>query len=249
MTKRLLILGGIGEAAELALKAKEACGDTLDVISSLAGRLQSRPDIAGEVRVGGFGGGRGLAEYIQREHIDLLIDATHPFAQGISETAYDASILTQTPRLILTRPSWQLPPNAKWLEADNFEDAARLVGDISRCAFLTTGRGNIDAFSNIRNVRFVVRLIEPPDKPLPLTDADIVIGRPPFSVEDERQLIRDYEIDTLVTKNSGGEKTTAKLTAALDEDIRIILIRRPPPEPGEITSTVTDALKWIQGRL
>jgi len=244
-TKRLLILGGTIEAAELAHRVIDDFGERVEVISSLAGRLQPTRTLPGQTRVGGFGGTSGIIEYLKSEEIDLVVDATHPFARNISDQAADACILASVPQLIVVRPPWKPAPGDQWLEVDSFEQAAELLPRVAARAFLTTGPGMVQAFSDIADVWFLVRMFQPPVGVLPLTRYCIVTARPPFTEERERALFQEHNIDTLVTKQSGGP-TDAKLAAARDVGARVVMIRRPP-EPAEVArvETVEQALAWI----
>jgi precorrin-6A/cobalt-precorrin-6A reductase len=245
--KRLLILGGTSEAAELARRAAAEFGDRLDVTTSLVGRLTSRPDLPGRIRIGGFGGASGLARYLQTERIDLLIDATHPFAVVISRNAAEACAALGVPRLMLVRQAWEAGPSERWLEAGSLEEAAALLPGIARRVFLTTGPGGIQAFAAASGVWFLVRLFTPAAAPLPLPDYETIVARPPFTRDGERELMLRHRIDTLVTKNSGGP-TEAKLAGARDASVRVLMIRRPPLPAGyrgETAGNVEGALAWV----
>jgi precorrin-6A/cobalt-precorrin-6A reductase len=246
--RRLLILGGTTEAAELARRAVVAFAGQLDVITSLAGRLPNHPDLPGRLRVGGFGGAAGLSRYLQAERIDLLVDATHPFAAAISHNAAEACAALGVPRLMLVRPPWRPGQGDCWLEVDSLEEAATLLPGMADRVFLTTGPGGIEAFAAASGVWFLVRLFTQPAVPLPLSEYETLVARPPFSRESERELMRRHRIDTLVTKNSGGP-TEAKLRAALDLGVRIVMVRRPPlmpaGHPEQTADNVRDALAWV----
>lgn len=243
--KRLLILGGTTEAAELAHRVIDDFGARVEVISSLAGRLQPTRTLPGHTRVGGFGGTPGIVEYLKDSEIDLVVDATHPFARNISDQAAAACIIAGVPQLIVVRPPWKPVPGDQWLEVDTIQQAAELLPRVAARAFLTTGPGIIDAFSGVTDVWFLVRMFQPPVGVLPLTRYSIVTARPPFTVERERALFREHKIDTLVTKQSGGP-TDAKLAAARDAGARVVMIRRPPPPPEVVrVETVTQVLAWI----
>ena len=247
MPRHLLILGGTGEAARLAQAAIGNFGDSLTVTTALAGRTRRPGPLAGEVRIGGFGGAAGLAAYIEASGIDWLIDATHPFAARISHAARLAADDAVIPRLILRRPPWRRHPLDRWIEVDSIEAAAGLVARLGSRAWLTVGAGSLVPFGATEGVRFVVRLIEPPRMPLPLASCDIVFGRGPFSVAAEQHLLQRHAIDVLVCKASGGVATEAKLIAAREKGLPVIMVRRPPPEPGLAVETVEAALDWLVG--
>ncbi|HVC57129.1 MAG TPA: cobalt-precorrin-6A reductase [Stellaceae bacterium] len=248
MTARhLLILGGTGEAAALARGALARFGDGMSVTTALAGRTRHPGPIAGQVRIGGFGGAAGLAAYLLDREIDRLIDATHPFAALISRAARLAADRTGVPRLALRRPPWRRHPLDRWIEVDSIAAAALLVGRVGRRAWLTVGAGAVAAFAPAIGVGFVVRLIDPPREPLPLRLCEVVIGRGPFSVVEERRLVQRHAIDVLVCKASGGAATEAKLIAARELGLPVIMVRRPPAEPGPSVETVDAALDWLAG--
>lgn len=247
--ERLLILGGTGDARDLAEQAAARFGDAVEVVVSLAGRTRAPVLPTGAVRIGGFGGSAGLARYLTENRIGLVIDATHPFAAAISAHAVEASALAGVPRLVLLRPPWELPAGGRWEEVDDLAEAAAAVRRRSRRCFLTTGRSGVEAFAGIDDVHFLVRLLEPPETPLRLADHEVVVSRPPFTRESEISLMTEKRIDTMVTKLAGGDATHAKIAAAIDLDIPIVVVRRPPPPPGPRVETVPAALDWIADRL
>jgi precorrin-6A/cobalt-precorrin-6A reductase len=248
MTARhLLILGGTGEAAALAHGALRRFGDGMRVTTALAGRTRRPGPIAGDVRIGGFGGAAGLAAYLVEQQIDRLIDATHPFAAEISRSGRLAAERSGVPRLVLRRPPWRRDPLDRWIEVDSIAAAATLVGRVGRRAWLTIGTGGLDLFGGVRGVHFVVRLIERPPEALPLSSHEVELGRGPFTVAGERQLLVRHNIDVLVSKASGGAATAAKLVAARELGLPVIMVRRPPAEPGPAADSVDAALDWLGG--
>ena len=247
--KHLLILGGTAEAAELAGRVVRDLAHRVAVTTSLAGRLAPNRDIPGNMRIGGFGGTRGLARYLREAAVDCVIDATHPFAEVISANAYAACLLAEVPRLMLVRPPWRPPPGTRWVEADDMRGAAEILPRLARRAFLTVGRGGIAAFSEVSGVWFLVRLIEEPADPLPLQDHALVIARPPFTVEGECALFEEHRIDTLVTRQSGGAATAAKVVAARETGAKVVFVARPPLEPGPVVETVEEALAWLEAQV
>jgi precorrin-6A/cobalt-precorrin-6A reductase len=240
---RILILGGTGEARELAAAL---VADGRDVVSSLAGRV-SRPRLPdGPVRVGGFGGADGLAAYLRAERVSHLIDATHPFAAGITANAARAAADTGLPLLVLRRPAWDADPS--WTAAADIAAAAAVVRDwAGQGVFLTTGRRDLAAFAADARHQFLVRTVDPPDGPVP-PRMTLLLDRGPYTVAGESALIREHGIGLLVTKNSGGPMTAAKLTAARDLGIQVVMVARPPlPEGSAVTATVAGALHWLGG--
>ena len=246
---RLLILGGTNEAASLAKTIHTQFSGRLDTIYSLAGRTKPNREFVSTVRVGGFGGVKGLAEFINSENIKFLIDATHPFAKNISANAYDACLSTDTARLTLRRPPWNLPSGAKFVEVNDITHAAQLLPDFAKRVLVTTGQKNLNEFHKLTDIHFFIRLMEKADEKFITENNTFIIGRPPFSLEEELALMEKYAIDTLLTKQSGGTMTQTKIIAAIRKRIPIVLIRRPLPEPGEHVVNVEDALKWLEQKL
>jgi len=243
--KKLLILGGTGEAAELARKIPEKISSDIEVVISYSGITGHQPDLPGTIRVGGFGGAEGLVRYIEEEQFNWIIDATHPFAEKISQSCYVSALATQTQCLSLIRPEWRPFPNDRWLEVSTMSEAVKVVENLGGKTFLTIGTKQLSLFENIENVDFVVRMVKEPEGDLPLKNYEVVVGHPPFSLEDEAQLLKDKKIRLLVTKNSGGLKTKEKIDAARQEKLPVLMIQRPMPEPGDHVSTVEEALGWL----
>jgi precorrin-6A/cobalt-precorrin-6A reductase len=243
--ERLLILGGTVEAAALAHAALARFGDAIDVTSSLAGRTERPNPLPGRLRIGGFGGPAGLAAYLTEHEFDRLIDATHPFAAQISTAARLACEAAGVARLMLLRPPWRRHPRDRWIEVDDMEAAAAIGGQIGRHAFLTVGAGEIACFAGVDEVHFLVRLVDPPRRPLPLRCCRVIVGRGPFSLAEERRRLEDDAIDVLVCKASGGAATEAKIGAARELGLPVIMVRRPPREPGDAVETIAAALDWL----
>ncbi len=247
--KHLLILGGTTEARELARRVSLMMGKKVRVTTSLAGRRTTTPALAGDVRIGGFGGIEGMMTYLSENSVDLVVDATHPFSAVISDHANVTCTAVTVPRLQVLRPAWQMPPGATFLEVDGLNGAAEILPRIARRIFLTTGLRGLEAFSGLDGLWFLVRLIDAPKTPPTLADYQLITGTPPYSLDAERGLLTDHDIDTLVTKDSGGEGTVAKITAAAEAGVTIVLIRRPPPEPGSLAESADDAFAWIEKQI
>lgn len=215
------------------------------MITSLAGRLPSRPDLPGETRVGGFGGVEGLTRYLRAEGIARVVDATHPFAWRVSGHAARACAHAGVPRLILIRPPWVAGPGDDWRAVADHAAAAGLLPTLARHAFLAIGGGELAAFSGLAAVHLVVRLMAPPAAPPPLVDHTLLIARPPADAADEIALLRAHRVEAVVSKNSGGP-TTAKLLAARALGLPVIMIQRPPTPEGARVETVAEALAWLK---
>ncbi|WBO62531.1 cobalt-precorrin-6A reductase [Streptomyces camelliae] len=229
MPAHVLILGGTTEARRLA--AVLAARPGVRVTTSLAGRVARPGAVAGEVRTGGFGGADGLADWLRAHHVDALVDATHPFAEAITANAARAAAATGVPAVVLRRPGWRPGPGDRWYDVPSLAGAAEALPALGRRVFLSTGRLGLAAFAHLRDLHFVVRSVEPPEPPMP-PDTELVLARGPFTVAEETELLRTHRIDVLVTKDSGGEATAAKLTAARELGLPVVVVRRPPLPPG-----------------
>lgn len=245
---RILILGGTGEAAQLA--AALAADPRFAPVTSLAGRTERPARLAGEVRRGGFGGMDGLVAYIRETGIRVLIDATHPFAAQIRHHAADAAAATGIPLLRLERPAWAKQRGDRWHEVGDLAAAAALAPKLGHRAFLTVGRKEIAAFADQPAMHYLVRLVEPPATPLPLADYHLLLERGPFDEADELQLLRAHKIGLVIAKQSGGSATYGKIAAARTLRLPVILQRRPAPPPGyapaATVATAPDAVRWLE---
>ena len=244
--RRILLLGGTREAVELSQALAEHPG--VRVITSLAGRTRNPAPLPGEVRTGGFGGAAGLTRYLEEQAIDLLVDATHPFAATMANNAAAACGRAKVPRLKLSRPAWQPVEGDTWIEVASPVAAAAALRDLATRVFLTTGRQDLAAFANLPEIWFLVRLIEPPEQPLPLARHEVILGRGPFGEADEDALLHARRIEALVTKNSGGALTYAKLAAARKRGLPVVMIGRPQSPEGEIVHDVEVAVAWIMAQ-
>jgi precorrin-6A/cobalt-precorrin-6A reductase len=238
---RILILGGTGEARELAA-ALVAAG--INVISSLAGRVRQPRLPEGLVRVGGFGGADGLAAFLRDEGITHVVDATHPFAGAITANATRAARQARVPLLVLRRPEWAAHPT--WHVVPDIHAAAEAARAWpGEGVFLTTGRRDLHAFAADDRHQFLVRTVDPPDGPVPQR-MKLILDRGPYTVQGESALMREHGIGLLVTKNSGGPMTAAKLTAARDLDVQVVMVARPAlPPDSTVVATVAEAMRWL----
>jgi precorrin-6A/cobalt-precorrin-6A reductase len=240
---RILILGGTGEARELAAGLTAA---GVGVVSSLAGRVR-RPRLPdGPVRIGGFGGAAGLAGYLRDEAITGIVDATHPFAATITANAAEAAAQAGLPLLVLRRPPWPADPSWQTVR-DIIAAAAAVRGWEGESVFLTTGRRDLGAFADDDRHRFLVRAVDPPDPDGPVPPRmTLLLDRGPYTPQGEAALMREHRVGLLVTKNSGGPMTAAKLQAARELAVRVVVVERPPLPPGSAAvPTVAKALAWV----
>jgi precorrin-6A/cobalt-precorrin-6A reductase len=244
---RVLILGGIGDAVELAVKIANIPG--IEVITSLAGRTREPANLPGNVRSGGFGGVPGLTNYLREMQIDLLIDATHPFANQISENAAAATQEVGIPRLMVIRPPWEKLEDDDWLEVEDNLAAATALANRAKRVFLTIGRQEIGTFAHLQDIWFLMRMIDPPNTDVIVPPGLILCDRGPFNLENEQEILLKYNIDTIVSKNSGGNATYPKIIAARKLGIKVVMVNRPPVPPGKQVADVDSACKWLFDKL
>ena len=261
MPEKLLILGGTREAYELAeCLVSQFSPEQLTVISSLAGVTEHPRQPAGEVRIGGFsdttgtGGKSGLQNYLLQEKISLLVNATHPYAAQISENALAAATELQIPFLRVTRPPWVKQPGDQWIEVPDMEAAANYLIDYKTISqnelykhsvFLTIGNRGLSIFRKCNKNRFFVRTVDPPEEASSWSEAIFMEGRGPFTLENELALFRQNAITILITKNSGGISTYAKIEAARKLYVPVIMVARPASSLKEIYPTIDDSTDWI----
>ncbi|MFF4222322.1 cobalt-precorrin-6A reductase [Streptomyces sp. L500] len=243
--RHILILGGTTEARRLAEEL--AADPAVRVTSSLAGRVAAPRLPAGEVRIGGFGGPEGLAHWLREQQVAALIDATHPFAGTISFNAARAAAAAGVPLLAVRRPGWVAGPGDDWRDVASLADAARALPALGERVFLTTGRMGLGAFAHLEDMWFLVRSVDAPEPPAP-PRMEVLLDRGPFTLDGERELLRRHAIDVLVTKDSGAAATAAKLTAAREAGIPVVVVRRPPvPEGVAEVAGVEAAVGWLRG--
>jgi precorrin-6A/cobalt-precorrin-6A reductase len=240
---RILILGGTTEARQLAERL--APRSDLDVRLSLAGRTSNPVPHPVPVRVGGFGGAEGLAQYLETERIARLIDATHPYAAIMSQNAVQAARLAGVPLLALRRSAWQPVAGDRWTEVADTRAAARALGDVPRRVFLALGRNEIVAFEAAPQHFYLVRSVDPVEPPLAVPHAAYIQARGPFREEDDRALLATHAIDVVVSKNSGGGAAYGKIAAVRALNIEVILLRRPALPDVPAVERIEDAVAWL----
>ena len=241
--RRVLILGGTAEARCLA--ALLAAHTDLAVTVSLAGRTASPGEQPVAVRIGGFGGADGLADYLSRERIDALIDATHPYARTISANAASAARRTRIPLLAVRRPPWIAIAGDCWSEAADVTEAVRALADRSRRVFVALGRQELRPFEQAPQHYYLVRSIDPVTPPLAVPYATYVTARGPFDETAERALLAQHRIEVVIAKNSGGTASYAKIAAARVLHLPVILLRRPTLPQVPAVDQVDDVLPWL----
>ena len=235
---RVLILGGTTEASAIA---RALAGDARYApVLSLAGRTRAPVLPPIPCRVGGFGGVAGLAEYLRREQVDALIDATHPFAARMKAHAEQVS----APRVAVLRPPWTAQPGDRWTDVADMAEAASVLGPVPRQVFLTIGQGELSVFGPPH--RYLVRSVDAPADPPP--GAIVLTARGPFTEAEERALMIAHGVEIMVTKNSGGSAVAGKVAAARALGVRVIMVSRPPPPGGTIVTGANGALAWLHAQ-
>jgi precorrin-6A/cobalt-precorrin-6A reductase len=244
---RILILGGTAEARQLA--GRLAGRANLEVTLSLAGRTALPAAQPVPVRVGGFGGAAGLANYLVGERVDVLIDATHPYANVISANAVEAARRSGMPLLALRRPPWIAVPGDRWIAVSDVREAVRAIGQTPRRVFVALGRNELTPFHDAPQHYYLIRSVDPVDPPLPLPHVGYVTARGPFGEADDQALMAGHRIGLVVAKNSGGTATYGKIAAARVLGINVVMLRRPAAPDAAAVETIDDAIAWLDHAL
>jgi len=239
--RHILLLGGTTEASALATALAER-GER--AVLSYAGRTEAPRAQAIPTRVGGFGGIEGLADQMTREGVTHLVDATHPFAARISANAIAAAELAGVKLLALTRPAWEAGPGDRWIRvADTAEAVAALGGEATRI-FLALGRQTIGDFADAAQHFYLLRFVDAAEVPA-LPRHHLVVDRGPFTLAGELALLREHRIEVIVAKNAGGTGARAKLEAARELGLPVVMIDRPfIPDRPQVES-VAGVLDWL----
>ena len=230
------------EASALARKVADA---GLPAVMSFAGRVDSLKPQPLPMRVGGFGGVDGLADYLRSNAVTRVIDATHPFAAQISRNAVEACRLAGVPLVALTRAPWIAQAGDSWTHVDSIEQAAKTMDGEPRRVFLAIGRMHLSAFLGAPQHFYLMRLVDEPAKPLAFPNAKIVIARGPFAFGDDLALLRTHGIDLVVSKNSGGDGARSKIDAARALGIDVLMIDRPELPNRQEMHDVNAIMAWI----
>ena len=186
-----------------------------------------------------------MAAFLAREHIDAIVDATHPFASRMSANAVAACDATRTPLVVFSRPPWAREPGDRWIEVAAIDDAVTALGTQRKTVFLTQGRLQLAAFARAPQHRYIVRAIDRPAEIDALPGCKLILARGPFSIPHELALMKREGIETLVTKNSGGDATYAKIEAARALEIEVVIVRRPPAPEAEMLHDLDAVLAWL----
>lgn len=238
---KILVLAGTGEARQLIQRLSD---DGHDVLASLAGATRQPLALGSQTRIGGFGGDAGFAAFLSEFKPDLVIDATHPFAHRITKRTARICQEQQINHLILLREEWRATSKDKWTFINRPVDCAQVIGQGKR-VFLATGRQTLGAFSNLSGCHVFCRQIDPPDQDFPFPNGEFVIGRPPFSRQEEIELFQRLEIDWLVVKNAGGDASRTKLDAARDLGLPVLMLTRPATPDARVEVSVAGVIDYV----
>ncbi len=238
---RVLVLAGTGEARAL-VKGLQGAGHS--VVASLSGATRMPADLGCETRTGGFGGDEGFRDWLTKNPVDLVVDATHPFAHRVSLRTFDICKAQSTPYLQILREEWTPTGEDNWVFLDHPEEASHHIS-AKDVVFLATGRQTLRSFADVTAKHLYCRQIDPPDGPFPFAKGEFIIGRPPFSQDSEEALFKKLGITCLVVKNAGGDASRTKLDAARALGMRVLMINRPLQPAGEKAQNVSEALRKV----
>ncbi|SEP55482.1 cobalt-precorrin-6A reductase [Thalassovita taeanensis] len=238
----LLLLAGTGEARRIAARLAQT---GYPVIASLAGATRDPEALPVETRIGGFGGDEPFRDWLGHAGIAAILDATHPFASRISQRAARIAREQRLPYCLLLRPEWRPEAGDRWVFLEQESEAVDHIPAGAR-VFLATGRQTLAQFANLSACDLTLRQIDPPEQAFPFANGRFLVGRPPFSVEDEMALFTKLKIDWLVVKNAGGEAPRSKLIAARRLGLPVAVINRPIQPDAPQVETVEQALSWVE---
>lgn len=239
---RALILGGTGNANQLAAALARA---GIDAIYSYAGRTRIPLPHALPTRIGGFGGAEGLADFIRRERITHVVDATHPFAAEMSSNAVEACAAAQVPLLALERSPWTQTPDEHWIDVPDIAAAVAELPEAPARVFLAIGRQHVAPFAAKPQHSYLLRFVDAPDGALPLPHAEVVVSRGPFTIAGDLDLMRARRIEWLVARNAGGDGARAKIDAARKLGVPVIMIARPELAMRPHVESIDEVLRWL----
>jgi len=241
---RALILGGTSDASQLSAEIARA---GFDAVYSYGGRTRAPAEQPLPTRIGGFGGVRGLADYIRREGITHVIDATHPFAAEMSRNAVQACAETGTPLIALERAPWRKAPGDTWIEVGDVNAAVAALPESPAKVFLAIGRQHIAPFAGKPKHAYTLRFVDPPQEPLPFA-AEMIVSRGPFTLDGELAMMRTRGIGWIVARNSGGDGARAKIDAARTLGLPVIMISRPQLPERKRVESVAEVMQWLGHR-
>lgn len=239
---KVLLLGGTTEASALA---RLLAGKGIEATLSYAGRTENPRPQPVPVRIGGFGGAAGLADYLRNHRVTHLVDATHPFAATMSVYAVEAARLAGVAHIALTRPAWEPAAGDRWTRVADIDGAVAALAGPARRVMLALGRMHVGAFAVRPQHHYLLRFVDTPGNPPVLPRHTLIVDRGPFTVDGDRSLMQAHAVDLMVCKNAGGKGAEAKLIAARQLGVPVLMIDRPTlPERAEVYRA-EDVLTWL----
>ena len=217
----------------------------LEAVFSYAGRTKAPMLQPLPTRIGGFGGVEGLITYLREQRISHIIDATHPFAAGMSRNAFEASQTTGLPLVRLERPAWVAEEGDKWQSFPSVGAIPAALPDAATRVFLAIGKQHIGLFAAKSQHHYLLRLVDAPDAPLPLPNAKVVVARGPFDAAQDRAMMEAHDISHVVAKNGGGVGARAKLDAARDLGLQVLMAERPTIPGTNVARDIGDVMRWL----
>lgn len=212
---------------------------------SYAGRTAAPRAQPVPLRIGGFGGVQGLEEYLRRERVTHLVDATHPFAALMSGHAAEAALMAGIAHIMLTRPAWEPVAGDQWTHVPDIAGAVAALGGPARCVMLALGRMHVDAFAAQPQHHYLLRFVDAPDVPPKLPRHHLVVDRGPFTLDGDLALMRNHGVQLVVAKNAGGSGARAKLDAARALNIPVLMIDRPTLPQARVTHSIAEVIGWL----
>lgn len=239
---RVLLLGGTTEASALACALKSA---NIETVFSYAGRTRTPVAQPVPVRVGGFGGVEGLVTYLTTEGISHVVDATHPFANTMAHNVHQACTARTLPLMRLERPAWVAQDGDDWRGVPDIDTIGDALPLSPSRVFLAIGRMHLDKLLRHPQHHYVLRLVDTPTEPIPLPNHTVIIARGPFDVATDTALMREHRIDFVVAKNAGGSGAVAKITAARDLGLPVVMIERPKRPDSAKAFDIETVMRWL----
>ena len=236
------MLGGTLEASALCAAL---AGAGIPATLSYMGRVERPKPQPVPVRIGGFGGVPGLVEWLRAHRVTHLVDATHPFAARMSANAVAAAAEAGVPLVALVRPPWEPGPGDLWTRVPDMAAAVAALEGPARRVMLAIGRMHLGDFAAQPQHDYLLRLVDPPTEPPPLPRHRVVVDRGPFTVAADRALMVDHGTDLVVSKNAGGAGARAKLEAARELGVPVLMIDRPAIPPRAEVGSVEAVLDWL----
>lgn len=249
----ILVLAGTKDGRELsALLAQAGYRVLASVFSHYGGELLKLENVG--IHTGPLDAD-GLARLMISSEIDVVVDASHPYAVNVSQNAMQACTSTGTHYIRYERPAAVMPFYEGLHVVNDYHQAIKLAGLLGKVVFLTTGSRHLKLFKDalcLQQHRLIARVLPEPNVlteciELGFLPKDIVAMQGPFSHELNMALFKEYQAEVVVTKNSGhiGGSDT-KISAAMALGLPLVVIDRPAIEYRQIVYTFDDVIQFIK---